>query len=389
MIHRQMCEKLIAIAQQYWVVAIIGPRQSGKTTLVQNAFPTHRYISFEDLDVREFATKDPRGFLANIHNEFGVILDEIQHVPTLLSYIQTYVDREKKPGYFILTGSQNFLVNQAITQTLAGRIALLTLLPFSVKELRDASLTPDSIEDVLFKGFYPSLYADITKDISYWYDNYIKTYIERDVRLITNITNLTALKTFMQLCAGRTGQLLNLTSLANDCAISPNTAKAWLSVLEASYIIFLLRPHHSNFNKRLIKAPKLYFYDTGLACALLNIENSTQLVMHYLRGALVESLVIADIYKNFYNTAHSPHIYFWRDMQGHEIDCLIDKGTALLAIEIKSGKTIQSNFFDGLSFWHELSKQDLSHNYLVYAGAENQKRTIAHVLGWQSIDKIK
>jgi len=346
-IKRALEEKLKETATQFAAIALLGPRQSGKTTLAQEVFRNHTYLSLEDLDIRELATQDPRNFFETYKNEHGLILDEFQNTPEILSYIQSIIDKDKKPGYFILTGSQNFLVNEAISQSLAGRIAIFTLLPLCIQELTDAHTQADRLETLVYKGMYPALHAR-TIDIGIWASSYMLTYIERDVRMFTQVNNLVTFKRFMQLCAGRTGQLLNIASLASDCEISPVLAKSWLSILEASYIIFLLQPHHKNFNKRLVKTPKLYFYDTGLACALLAIESEEQLSTHYLRGGLIETFLISDVYKQTYNLARQPHIYFWRDNHGHEVDCLIEKGVDLFPIEIKAGKTPSSFYFTEL-----------------------------------------
>ena len=258
--------------------------------------------------MREFAKTDPRGFLKTHVKEPGVILDEVQNVPELLSYIQTHVDESQKKGQFILTGSQNLLLSEHITQSLAGRVAIHTLLPLSISELKDQ--LPETPEEMIFKGSYARIYSDSVTPRE-WYPNYVRTYLERDVRQIKQIGDLSTFQRFLKLCAGRMGQLLNLSSLANDCGISVSTAKSWISVLEMSYIVFLLHPHHKNFSKRLIKMPKLYFYDTGVACSLLNIESPEHLTTHYLRGGLFESLIISDLIKNQYNVALEPSHYFW------------------------------------------------------------------------------
>jgi predicted AAA+ superfamily ATPase len=387
MLIKRDAESSIRSAARYFpVLAIIGPRQAGKTTLAQMVFPHHTYVSLEDLDMRSYATQDPRGFLDSYRTEHGIILDEFQHVPSLLSYIQTQVDREQKTGYFILTGSQNFLVNDAMTQTLAGRISIHTLLPLSIQELNQQSLLGDDADTYMYRGSYPPVYAkQVPAD--QWYRNYIQTYIERDVRQITNIGNLTTFQTFIQLCAGRIGQVINLTSLGNDCGISANTAKQWLSILQASYIIFLLPPHYKNFSKRLIKSPKLYFYDTGLACSLLKIT-ATQLPTHYLKGGLFESLMIAEIAKHSYNQGMVPNLYFWRDQVGHEVDLIIDNGGVLTPIEIKAGKTISNSFFDNLTYWKQLAHSDPADGFLLYTGKDNQKRSNGTVLGWRSVTRV-
>jgi predicted AAA+ superfamily ATPase len=387
MIHRELTSSVINAAAQFPVVAILGPRQSGKTTLVQNVFPNHRYVSFEDLDMRTLAIADPRGFLQDYPNEFGIILDEIQHVPTLLSYIQTIVDKQKKKGHFIITGSQNLLVNEAVTQTLAGRIALLTLFPLSLSELNQASLLPKKIETALFKGSYPRIYADnISPEKAY--ANYIRTYVERDVRQIKNITNLTQFQRFLQICAGRIGQVLNLTSLGNDCGIDQKTVRAWLSILEASYVIVLLYPYYKNFGKRLIKSPKLYFTDTGIACSLLNIKSPELLLQHYMRGNLVESLIVTDFFKQYYNLDQRPSVYFWRDHQGNEIDAIIEEALHVAPIEIKAGKTVASDYFKQFEYWKNITSATSINNFVVYAGEENQNWPEAKVISWKHAGTI-
>lgn len=384
-IKRSAAESIKKSARTFPVVAILGPRQSGKTTLAREIFADYTYVNLEDFDKRAFAQKDPRAFFET-YAQGGLIIDEFQLVPELLSYIQTRVDEHKRFGEFVLTGSQNFLMNQAISQSLAGRIAIHTLLPLSVNELKQAGLLPESAYTVLYKGLYPSIYVREELSTEQWYANYITTYIERDVRQLTNVSDLGLFQTFMQMVAVRIGQPVNLSSLANDCGISDVTARRWLTILEASYIIFLLKPHHKNFNKRLTKTPKIFFYDPGIASSLLNLKR-TEIPLHYTRGGLFESLIIADIAKGYYNRALVPHLYFWQTVTGHEIDCVLDEGLRLIPIEIKSGQTIQSGFFDNLTHWKELT--DVPGNaYLVYAGTENQIRTAAQVVSWQSVDII-
>lgn len=388
MIAREITPTLEQFARQYSVIAILGPRQSGKTTLARSVFGQHRYISFEEaLGAQEYAKRDPQGFLDSLSNEHGVILDEFQHVPILLSYIQIAVDKEKKPGYFILTGSQNFLLNERISQSLAGRIALLHLLPFSIKELRDAQVLPDRIETVVYQGCYPRIY-DENLDPTPWYTFYTNTYLERDVRQIRNVTDLNKFQKFMQLCAGRTGQVLNVASLSNDADVNVATVNAWLSVLAASYIIFFLQPHHKNFNKRLIKSPKLYFFDTGLVCSLLGIETVEQLQTHYARGSLIETLIISDFSKQYYNKARIPRMYFWRDQTGHEVDCILEQKTHLIPIEIKANKTVSYSFFDDLTYYNQLAHADPSKSFVIYGGNEREKWPIGTILGWQSVDDV-
>ncbi len=387
MISRDLLKHLLEAAKGYPALALLGPRQSGKTTLAQMAFPNHKYISLENLDQRMFAMEEPRGFLQGLQNETGIILDEIQHVPQLLSYIQTEIDAYDRPGYFILTGSQNFTIQGAITQSLAGRIALFTLLPLSNHELKQANLLPDQAQKLIFQGGYPRIYNKTLK-AQEWYINYIKTYLEQDVRQITQITDLNIFTRFLKLCAGRTGQILNLSSLATDCEISHTTARAWLSVLEASYIVFLLQPHHQNFNKRLIKSAKLYFYDTGLACALLGINTIEQLTTHYLYGGLFESMIISETTKENYNNQAHVNLFFWRDSHGHEVDCIVEKGPELRPVEIKSGQTINSGFFTGLKWWNELTGFKPENSFLVYGGTEQQTRINGNVRSWQDIGDL-
>ncbi len=386
LIRRELELVLREAAAEYSVVAVLGPRQSGKTTLTQMTFPHHRYITLEDLEHRSLAQADPKKFLKELPYESGIILDEIQHVPDLLSYIQVMVDKEKKRGYFILTGSHNILLNQVISQSLAGRIALLTLLPLSISELNSANLLPEKIETLVFQGSYPQIYSD-NPTISRLYKNYIKTYIERDVRLIQNISNLLTFNRFIKLCAGRIGQILNLTSLANDCGISQSTAKAWLNLLEASYIIFLLHPYYNNFGKRLIKAPKLYFIDTGLACSLLNIKNEEELATHYIQGNIIESCIISDLLKQYYNFDQSPALYFWRDQTGHEFDCILDTQPSPTPLEIKSSKTVIAEYFKNIQRWQSITNNS-SPAYVVYGGHENQSWPHGTVLSWKKVGSL-
>jgi predicted AAA+ superfamily ATPase len=281
------------------------------------------------------------------------------------------------------------LLNQAVTQTLAGRIAITTLLPFSVSELTRARLLPKTLEQAVFYGGYPRVYTQ-KGDAQEWYQNYLRTYVERDIRQLKNVADLDLFKKFIGLCAGRIGQLLNVSSLANDCGITMSTVKSWLSLLEASYIIFLLQPYHKNFSKRLIKSPKLYFYDTGLACSILGIEAPENVHNHYLRGGLVESFVLADLAKTMYNQGQEPRCYFWRDSIGHEVDGIIERGQRMLKIEVKASKTIQPHFFDNLDYLSQLAKTDNADNYVIYAGDEQYKRTAGSVVSWKkSADILK
>ena len=386
-IKRELITKVRSLAKQFPVISIFGPRQSGKTTLSQAAFKNYKYVNLEDLSTKKFAKKDPKGFLEVLSKEKGVILDEVQNVPDLLSYIQIHVDTYEKSGFFILTGSQNLLLNEKVSQSLAGRVAILTLLPFSVKELKKEKLLPSDWMEVVFEGFYPRVVAGKSR-AEEWYENYIRTYLERDVRQVKNIVNLSLFEDFLKLCAGRIGQLLNTTSLANDCGITVDTARSWLSILEASYVIYLLRPHHKNFRKRIVKSPKLYFYDTGIACSLLGVERQEELLSHYLRGGLFECFILSELAKNEFNRGKRPRMYFWRDNKGNEVDCVIEKKGRLIPVEIKSGKTINESFFDTLKYWNEISETSSKDNFVIYGGNEDEKRTHANVLGWKSLEKV-
>jgi len=391
MIKRQLEKQLLRAAGQYPVVTVTGPRQSGKTTLIKNAFPTYRYVSLEDPDRRREAIEDPRDFLDRYNR--NVIFDEAQKAPELFSYIQTLIDEQDTPGRFILSGSQNFLLSKAISQSLAGRCAVLHLLPFSLSELEkkpplrfDALLTPEYTHTLLqtppnpnshpppiHQGFYPRIH-DKNLNSTEWLSYYFQTYLERDVRELLNVGDLEAFGRFIRLCAGRTGQLLNLSSLGNDCGISYKTANRWLSVLEASFLVLRLRPYHKNFNKRLIKSPKLYFLDTGLLCWLLNIHTEEQLALHHARGAIFESLVVSECQKYLFNTGSSAQIYFWRESNGLEIDLLIESSAGIMPIEIKSGKTIASDFFKNLNRWQKNIGQTNHPGALIYSGKDLYKR---------------
>jgi predicted AAA+ superfamily ATPase len=379
-IQRNIEPKLTYLATKYPVIALVGPRQSGKTTLAKQAFPKHSYFSLEDPDTALRIMQDPRAFLESDYGA-GIILDEFQNEPVLLSYIQGIVDAKYRPGYFILTGSHNFLMNQAITQSLAGRVGILTLLPLSCDELDRSSYLPEKAHEAIFAGGYPNIYVRklVGED---FYGPYLTTYVERDVRQLINIVRLSDFQKFIRLCAGRIGQLLDYVSLADDCGISVPTVKAWLSILEASYVIFLLQPHFKNFSKRMVKSPKLYFYDTGLACYLLKITSPDQLTLHYLYGGLFESFVIADICKTFFNKGQQPSVYFWRDSRGKEIDCLLDYGSRFVPIEIKSTQTFNSRFFEGIAYYRELAGAEVAQSAIVYAGKGDHKLSDRALLNW-------
>ena len=385
MIPRTLTAKLLALAEQYPVVMLTGPRQSGKTTLVRAAFPRWPYVSLEEPDIRQFALDDPRGFLDNYPE--GVILDEVQRAPMLFSYIQAIVDRQRE-ARFILTGSSNFLLMERISQSLAGRTAVLHLLPFSLSELAQGGFTFERYETLIFQGQYPRLY-DRGLAPTDFYPAYIQTYIERDVRLLKNIGDLDTFVRFVQLCAGRIGQLLNYTSLANDAGISPNTARAWLSVLEASYIVYRLRPWHRNFNKRLVKSPKLYFYDTGVACSLLGIREASQVSTHYLKGALFENFVIGEFVKQRFHHGERRFPFFWRDKRGREVDCLLVEGEKVLPVEIKAGKTIDSSYFGNLRYWLELAGLPENSGLVIYGGDQSLTTRWGKLLSWRALERIE
>ncbi|MEE9343724.1 MAG: ATP-binding protein [Gammaproteobacteria bacterium] len=385
MIPRSAQAVLKSLAQSYPALVVTGPRQSGKTTLTQAVFPDKPYVSLEDLDNREFAINDPRGFLSRYPQ--GAILDEVQRAPDLFSYLQSRLDADKTMGLFILTGSQQFGLISGISQSLAGRVAKISLLPFSYSELQNVKKAPATIEDLLFNGLYPPIY-DRGLSPAIWYNNYVDTYLERDVRQLINVRDLSSFQRFIRMCAARTGQLLNLSSLANDCGITHNTAKAWISVLEASYIVHLLQPHHQNYNKRLIKSPKLYFYDTGLAAWLQNIQSAEQLATHPARGPLFETWVVSELLKYRYNQALSSNLYFWRDSAGNEVDILIEQGNQLLPVEIKSGQTLVSEFFDGVKKYMALAGDASAKAALVYGGSQAQERDAISVYPWQQIHEL-
>jgi predicted AAA+ superfamily ATPase len=338
----------------------------------------------ENLDTLDFALQDPKGFLQSHAGSQGLIIDEAQKAPALFSYIQGIVDEKEQPGQFILTGSQNFYLNANISQTLAGRVAIFHQLPLSIHEFQQTLELPKKYETLLFEGMYPRVHKD-RLDPAEWFRNYIQTYIERDVRSIKNITNLHSFQQFIALCAARVGQLLNWEELSRDAGISKATAHEWFSILEQSYLAFLLRPYHKNFNKRIVKSPKLYFYDPGLVCSLLKIHSQEQLESHYLKGNIFESWIISDLVKKQLNKGLSSNLYFWRDHQGHEVDCLIEGALESLPIEVKSARTINPNFFSGVDYFNQISNQKNSLPVIIYGGDAVQKRSNAHVVGWSQM----
>lgn len=383
MIPRQAAPVLQKLALGYPILAITGPRQAGKTTLVQTTFPDKRYLSLEDPDQRAFAEEDPRAFLARLPQ--GAILDEAQRCPALFSYLQTRVDAEKKMGQFVLTGSQQFGLLSNITQTLAGRVGMVQLLPFSLQEMQRGELAIHDLDDLMWRGMYPPVH-DRQLAPEHWFANYLVTYVERDVRQLIEVQNLSLFQRFIKLCAARCGQLLNLSSLASDCGVSHKTVNAWISVLEASYVVFLLQPHHQNFGKRLVKTPKLYFVDTGLAAYLLGIRDPQHLSIHSARGALFENFVISELLKRRYHQGLPSNLFFWRNNAGDEVDLLIEKGDQLVPVEIKSGQTFTSDFLAGLQKWMRLAGETCLAPRLVYGGEENMSHSGVLVQSWKAID---
>ena len=385
MIIRAIETQLRRLLAGFPIVTLTGPRQSGKTTLARAVFADRPYISLEEPDVRHLALDDPRGFLARFPD--GAVLDEVQRAPELLSYLQTRVDADRRMGLFLLTGSQQFGLLSGVTQSLAGRTALVELLPFSMLELEQAGVRPASLDEMLFTGGYPPLYDRSLRPRD-WLSAYVMAYVERDVRQLLKVQDLEIFQRFVRLCAGRSGQILHLTSLATDCGVTHHTAKAWISVLEASYIVFQLRPHHVNFSKRLIKAPKLYFYDTGLLCWLLGIQEPGQLATHPLRGNLFETLVVSELVKGYFNQGERAPLYFWRDSNGNEVDVITDGGGRLRPIEIKSGQTLNRDFFTGLERWLALAGSQAESPVLIYGGAEDRVHRAVRVLPWNRIHAI-
>lgn len=367
------------LAGFYPIVAITGPRQAGKTTLAKGVFPGKPYVSLEDPDARDFALADPRGFLAEYPD--GAVLDEAQRCPELFSYLQTRVDGDRRMGLFVLTGSQQFGLLAGISQSLAGRVGLVHLLPFSQAELAEAGQATD-LDALLWQGLYPSIY-DRNIPPHVWYADYVATYVERDVRQMVNVRDLNAFRRFVRMCAARTAQPVNYSALAADCGITYNTAKAWISILEASYLVMLLPPHHRNFGKRLSKTPKLYFYDSGLAAWLAGVESPKQLALGSLRGPLFETWVVSEFVKYRCNRALAPRLYYWRDNSGHEIDLLIEKGEHLFPVEIKSGKTIAGDWFGTLRKFAGWSGE--AGGGLIYGGSQRQKRHDIEVFGWKDV----
>jgi len=374
MIEREIRGEVLQAAKEYPMVTIIGPRQSGKTTLAQELFAQKPYFSLEDPDVRRYAQEDPRAFLADSPD--GAILDEFQNVPELLSYLQGVVDRDARNGLFILTGSQNFLLMESVSQSLAGRTAILTLLPLSIEELCSKGEAP-AVNSLLHKGLLPRIHDEVLEPLRF-HRNYFQTYVERDLRSLLNVHNLQAFETFVRLCAGRVGQILNLSSLASDAGISQTTAKEWLHLLETSFISFRLYPWYENIGKRLVKSPKIYFHDVGLAAYLCGIEEEQHLFKHPLRGNFFENLVISEFVKQRHNQGKDNRLHFYRDSHGNEIDLLYPIGRSYVPVEIKSGTTVATDWFKQFTQFKKV-KEDSLPGMLVYGGEEVQKRSLGTV----------
>lgn len=394
MIKRTLSKKVLSLAKQFPVVSIMGPRQSGKTTLAKMVFDHHDYVNLEDPEERDFALSDPKGFLRRFAK--GAILDEIQKAPSLLSYIQRIVDVEDLSGRFILTGSHQIHLMEKVSQTLAGRTAIVYLLPFSLDELLGES-SPDplkidtfgkkrkkprfTLEEIQYQGFYPRIH-DRHIEPHDWLSAYYRTYVERDVRDVANIGDLDAFQRFIRLCAGRTGQLLNLSSLGADCGISHTTARHWISILQAGFIIHLLPPHHINFTKRLVKSPKLYFLDTGLLCYLLRIPQPQEILTHAMKGAIFETFVFSEIYKAFAHRGEIPPLYFWRDRTGHEVDFLIDAGNRLIPVEVKAGETVVGSLLEGVRYYQSLGPPVSLKGVLIHGGDSLYQRENHIIRPW-------
>lgn len=385
MIQRDASSKIKQLAKKFPAVGLLGPRQSGKTTLAKELFPKKPYISFENQDNILLVTKDPRAFLDQYKT--GAIFDEIQRVPQLLSYLQGVIDDQpNKVGLFIITGSQNLLLLESISQTLAGRIAFIHLLPFSYSELASSKHSTQSLNKLILNGGYPRLYDRKIKPVDF-YPNYLLTYVERDVRQIKNITNLAMFQRFLKVCASRVGQEVNYTSIANDTGVDQKTVLSWFGILEASFIAFRLQPFYNNLGKRLTQMPKLYFYDTGLCCSLLELETESHVNTHPLRGALFENLIILELLKTRFNNGQRSNLFYWRDRTGNEIDVLLDQSSQVVPIEIKTAATFTSDYIKGINYWRKINP-NTKNAFVVFTGKTASLDKIS-ILNWKEIASIK
>ena len=375
---RAVAAHIQELCRYFPVIALMGPRQAGKTTLARFHFPDKPYVSLENPDLLWQAQADPRGFLARFPH--GAIIDEAQRLPELFSFLQQIVDDDPTPGRFILTGSQQFGLRSKLSQSLAGRVGLVHLLPFSAEEWYGPDLP--SVDETLFRGLFPPV-LDRNIPPRIWFPQYVATYVERDIREILSVKDVGAFSRFVRLCAARAGQLVNLSSLASDCGITHNTAKSWIDVLETSYLVVQLRPWHENFGKRLIKAPKLYLTDTGLLCWLLGIESPAHLANHAQRGAVFENWVVMEAFKRARNRGEEPNLHFWRDQAGHEIDLLRVVGEKFHAVEIKSGATVPKDAFKGLEYFRSLAKERVDTLTLVHGGSDSSVIRDANVRSWR------
>lgn len=387
MFSRALSSEIKAAASSFYAVSVVGPRQSGKTTLLKYLFPQHHYLNLEDPDTLERVRSDPRGFFQESTEKW--IIDEAQEYPELFSFLLGFIDSNKIKGQFILSGSKNFVLLEQISQSLAGRVAIMELLPLTYSELKtDGDYAKANIWNLIYQGSYPGPYHDqVRTDL--WYKSYVTTYLQRDVRQLIKVKDLSKFHLFLKLCAGRHGQLINLSEIGSACGISHTTVGEWINLLELSYIIFRLQPYYRNFNKRLVKSPKLYFYDSGLVCHLLGIETAEHAKLHAARGALFEGYVISEIAKQYYAKAKTPNLYFWNSHQGFEVDLLIEKGEMLSAVEIKSSATFSNSFVQQLNKWKKIDEtQSHSPCYVAYSGEESFKIKEIQIISYKDLESL-
>lgn len=378
-IKREIEKEVKTLAREFPIVVLLGPRQSGKTTLSQHLFKNYKYVSLEDFDIRDLAKNDPRKFFEEFPNK--VIIDEIQRAPKLFSYLQTHSDKLNKSGQFIITGSQNYLLMKNISQSLAGRVGIATLLPFSYSEINKKI----GLDRILYSGFYPRLHTRRIRPHNF-YQSYVDTYLERDIRSFANIEQYDVFKKFLIALSGRTGQILNKTSLAAECGISRETISQWLNILEISYVIFRLPSFHKNYKKQIIKSSKIFFYDVGLVCYLLGIKSVEQVKNHYLRGNIFETMVINEFYKNNFNLGKGYNFYYWRDKKGRELDLVFEKGMEKYGVEIKSGQTMRKDFFKNLQYWEKMDNNNKG--VLIYDGELEMTKGKKIAYNWRNLGKI-